>query len=178
LRSHAAAKPLQAYGPEPATGGDSRRRGWNDREMNVAALQAIRNAGATSSINSMTTEGCLRRNVGRKLASTVSICWVLQPTRSVAGLAGSQRARTLAERFGVLQETAAAPQQILAFGCQFDPAVRRDRTTEIPSSPSSAWIWREAAGWLRRSCCCAAAKRLLPATTTKVRSCRRSISMP
>jgi len=39
-----------------------------------------------------------------------------------AGLAGSQRARTLAERFGVLQETAAAPQQILAFGCQFDPA--------------------------------------------------------
>ena len=96
---------------------------WNDREMNVAALQAIRNAGAA--IFDQTRyprRGALRRKAGRKLASTVSICWVLQPIRSAPALPALQRARTLTEQFGVLQQTAAAPQQILAFGCQFDPA--------------------------------------------------------
>ena len=39
-----------------------------------------------------------------------------------AGFSGSQRAGALAERLGVLQKTAAEPQQVLAFGCQFDPA--------------------------------------------------------
>jgi hypothetical protein len=39
-----------------------------------------------------------------------------------AGLSGSQSACTLAERLDVLQQAAAAPQQVLAFGRQFDPA--------------------------------------------------------
>ena len=50
------------------------------------------------------------------------MCWVLQPIRSAPALPVlSARARSPNE-FGVLQQAAAAPQQILAFGCQFDSA--------------------------------------------------------
>ena len=39
-----------------------------------------------------------------------------------AGLSGSQSACALTEELGILQEPSTASQQVLAFGCQFDPA--------------------------------------------------------
>src|SRR5882724_4002437 len=96
--------------------------GWNDREMNVAALQAIRNAGATILDQLDENGGMLAPERGKKIGQHRFHMLGAAADPQRAGLAGSQRARTLAERFGVLQETTAASQQILAFGCQFDPA--------------------------------------------------------
>ena len=50
------------------------------------------------------------------------MCWVLLPIRNAPAFPASQRARPFAEELDVLQQPTASPQQVLALGCQFDPA--------------------------------------------------------
>jgi hypothetical protein len=90
--------------------------------MDIAALQAIRNAGSAI-LDQFDLHGRVfapegRKEIGEDRLHVLGTA--ADPQRT--GLAGSQRAGALAERFGVLQQTAAAPQQVLAFGCHFDPA--------------------------------------------------------
>ncbi|QAU45186.1 hypothetical protein EAS56_17425 [Bradyrhizobium guangzhouense] len=83
--------------------------GRNDREVNVAALQPIRNA-STAVLDQLDDDGgVLASERGEEIGQhrLYMLGAAADPQR--AGLARSQRARTLAERFGVLQETATAP---------------------------------------------------------------------
>jgi len=96
--------------------------GCHEREVNVATLEVIRNAGAAI-LDQVDIHGGMpapksRQEIGEHRLHVLSAA--ANPQR--AGFSGSQRACALAERLGVLQEPAAAPQQVLAFGCQFDPA--------------------------------------------------------
>ena len=69
--------------------------------MNVAALQAIRNAGATILDQLDDHGGVLAPERGEEIGQHRLHVLGAAADSQRAGLAGSQRARTLAERFGV-----------------------------------------------------------------------------
>jgi hypothetical protein len=83
--------------------------GWNDREMNVAALQAVRDAGAAV-LDQLDIDGRVPAPKGRQEIGEHGLHMLgaaADPQRP--GFAGPERACALAERIGVLQQAPAAP---------------------------------------------------------------------
>ncbi|MGY2901870.1 hypothetical protein ACVWVY_000891 [Bradyrhizobium sp. URHC0002] len=96
--------------------------GWNEGEVNIAAFEPIRNAGATI-FDQVDIHGWVSAPIGRQKIGEHCLHVLGAATNPQrACLSDFQRACTLTEGLDVLQEPATASQQVLAFGCQFDPA--------------------------------------------------------
>jgi hypothetical protein len=96
--------------------------GWNESEVNIAAFEAIRNAGAAI-LDQVDIHGGVSAPISRQKVGKHCLHVLRAAANSqCACLSAFQRACALTEGFHVLQESTTASQQILAFGCQFDPA--------------------------------------------------------
>src|SRR5207248_2236766 len=96
--------------------------GGHESKVNISAFEAIRNAGAAI-FDQIDIHGGVSAPISRQKIGEHSLHMLGAGTDAqCASLPGSQRARTFTEGLGVLQESPAASQQVLAFGCQFDPA--------------------------------------------------------
>jgi hypothetical protein len=101
--------------------------------MSITALEVARNAGAAV-LDQVYFHGGVpapesREEIGEHRLHVLRAA----ANPQCAGLSGPQRAGTLTYRIGVLQEPAAAPQQVLTFGCQLDPAANtiEQRNSEL-----------------------------------------------
>ena len=96
--------------------------GRHESEVNIAAFEAIRNAGAAIfdqvDIHGGVSAPISRQKIGEHCLHMLGAATNAQRTC----LSSFQRACTLTEGLYVLQELTTASQQVLAFGCKFDPA--------------------------------------------------------
>ena len=96
--------------------------GGHESKVNIATLEAIRNAGAAI-FDQIDIHLGVSAPIRRQEISEHRLHVLRAATNAQrAGLSGSQCARTLTEGLGILQQSPTASQQVLALGCQFDPA--------------------------------------------------------